>query len=109
MVLHGLTSHQAMQQCTNQVLRICLSTSIVGIFFTKLNKMNPDPFYLSERLTRQGQQMFQWQHDHVQGAVQYQQHMQEAKEHQCNINSMQCADEVPQVYLDMMKMRVYHS
>ena len=51
--------------------------------------MNPDPFYLSERLTRQGQQMFQWQHDHVQGAVQYQQHMQEAKEHQCNINSMQ--------------------
>ena len=51
--------------------------------------------------------MFGWQHNHVvQGAVQYQQHMQEAKEQQCNINNTQWAAGVPQVI--MIQIRVYH-
>ena len=74
-------------------------------FLQNLYKINSDPFHISECLARQGQQMFGWQQNHVvQGAVQYQQHMQEAKEHQCNINSMQWAAEVPQVFLNLIQI-----
>ena len=74
-------------------------------FLKKLYLINPDPFHLSERLARQVQQMFGWQQNHVvQGAVQYQQHMQEAKEHQCNINNMQWAAGVPQVILNIIQI-----